>query len=105
MGRRETSYRALDFHTNDSSRPYQIRTGDGIVSSVGGDIPKALLPLPRSKVEQALDRPMSGREGGGVLVMQFLDQLAADTTPYQAADGCRDRRRVRRRGWAAFPGC
>ncbi|GAB3977081.1 hypothetical protein GCM10029978_065750 [Actinoallomurus acanthiterrae] len=87
--RQETLYTAFDFHTSDSSRPHEIWTGQGPISSVGVDIPKALLPLPRSKVDQVIGRPMSGREGIGALLAQFITQVAADSAHYQPADGPR----------------
>ncbi|SBW18085.1 DNA-binding domain-containing protein, AraC-type [Candidatus Protofrankia californiensis] len=83
-GRQENSYRPFDFHTNDSSRPYEIWTGQGPISSVGIEVPKALLPLPGSRVDQVIGRHMSGREGIGALLTQFLTRLAADTGPGQA---------------------
>ncbi len=88
-GRQENSYRPFDFHTNDSSRPYEIRTGQGPISSVGIEIPKALLPLPGNRVDQVIGRHMSGREGIGALLTQFVTRLAADTGHYQPADGPR----------------
>ncbi|WP_329136141.1 helix-turn-helix domain-containing protein [Streptomyces sp. NBC_01476] len=88
-GRRENTYGAFDFHTNDSSRPYEIWTGRGPISSVGIEIPKALLPLPQARMDQVIGRHVSGREGVGTLLTQFLTQIAADTRPYQPVDGPR----------------
>lgn len=87
--REQNSYGAFDIHTNDSSRPYEIRTGHGSISSVGVEIPKALLPLPRHRVDEVIGRRISGREGVGALFAQFLTRLAADTAPYAPADGPR----------------
>jgi AraC-like DNA-binding protein len=88
-GRQSNAYRAGDFHFNDSSRPYEIWTQHRSISSVGVEIPKALLPLPRRTVDLAVGRHLSDRTGPGVLLAQFLTQLAADTSPYRPADGPR----------------
>jgi AraC-like DNA-binding protein len=88
-GREGNAYQAGDFHLNDSSRPYEIWTGRGWISSVGIEIPKALLPLPRGKVDRAVGRHISGRRGTGALLAQFLSQLAADTGAYEASEGPR----------------
>lgn len=88
-GRQENAYQAGDLHFNDSSRPYQIWTDHGPISSVGVEIPKALLPLPRRTVERAVGRHLSNRTGPGVLLSQFLIQLAADTSPYRPSDAPR----------------
>ncbi|MDI5964476.1 helix-turn-helix domain-containing protein [Streptomyces sp. SL13] len=88
-GRQGAAYSAYDFHTNDSGRPYEIWTGAQPITSVGVEVPKALLPLPRNKAGQVLGRRMSGREGIGALLAQFLAQMAADTSAYRPADGPR----------------
>jgi AraC-like DNA-binding protein len=88
-GRGENSYLPNDFHTSDSSRPYEVWAGPGMTTIVGVEVPKALLPVPRNKADQAVGRPMSGREGVGALLAQFLTRLAADTSPYRPADAPR----------------
>ncbi|WP_198287059.1 helix-turn-helix domain-containing protein [Frankia sp. QA3] len=88
-GRQGSSYQPFDFHTNDSSRPYEIWTGQGPISSVGIEIPKALLPIPGNKVDQVIGQHMSGRAGIGALLAQFLTTLAADAGHYQPTDGPR----------------
>ncbi|MCX5067428.1 helix-turn-helix domain-containing protein [Micromonospora lupini] len=88
-GRRENAYRAGDFHLNDSSRPYEIWTNHGWASSVGVEIPRALLPLPQRIVDRAIGRHLSSRSGPGRLLSQFLTQLAADTSLYGPSDGRR----------------
>jgi AraC-like DNA-binding protein len=89
FGRQQAAYRAYDYHSSDSARPYEIWTGQGPITSVGVEVPKALLPLPRNKADQAIGRPMSGREGIGALLAQFLTQVTADTGSYQPTDGPR----------------
>ncbi|MGA5700578.1 helix-turn-helix domain-containing protein [Peterkaempfera bronchialis] len=88
-GRRYATHRAYDFHTNDSARPWEIRTSEGLISSVGIEVPKVLLPLPRHKVDRVIGQRMSGREGIGALLAQFVTQLAASTDSYQPADAPR----------------
>lgn len=87
--RQHISYRAHDFHTNSSSRPYEIHTGPGPVTSIGVEIPRALVALPARKADQVIGRRTSGREGVGALLAQFLVQLASDTAPYQPCDAPR----------------
>jgi AraC-like DNA-binding protein len=88
-GREENVYRTGDFHLNDSSRPYEIWTAQGWISSVGLEIPKALLPLPAGTVDRAVGRHLSGRSGPGALLAHFLTLLAADTSAYRPSDGPR----------------
>ncbi|WP_443078817.1 helix-turn-helix domain-containing protein [Streptomyces sp. NBC_01497] len=88
-GREENVYSTGDFHLNDSSRPYEIWTADGWISSVGVEIPKALLPLPADTVDRAVGRHLTGRSGPGALLAHFLTQLAADTSSYRLSDGPR----------------
>ena len=87
-GRQEAEVRTLDLHNNDSSRAY-VCTSDSPLKTVGVEIPKAVLPLPRGKVERVIGRPMSGREGIGALLAQFLTRMAADAGSYQPGDGPR----------------
>ncbi|MFJ6215451.1 helix-turn-helix domain-containing protein [Streptomyces sp. NPDC092296] len=88
-GTRNVTHRAYDFHTNDSARPWEIRTSDGLIKSVGIEVPKALLPLPRHQVDRVIGQRMSGREGIGSLLAQFVTRLVADTDSYQPADAPR----------------
>jgi AraC-like DNA-binding protein len=86
-GDNRTTYRAGDFHLNDSSRPYEIWSDQS--RTVGVEIPKALLPLPRQAMDQAVGRCLSGSAGVGALLSRFLTDLVADTGPYTPADGPR----------------
>jgi AraC-like DNA-binding protein len=88
-GRRQTSYGELDYHVNDSSRPYHIWTGERAITSVGVEIPKALLPLPRSRVDEVLGRPLTARSGPGALLAGFLRQLRDDAGSFRPSDGPR----------------
>lgn len=88
-GRHDASYQQYDFHTNDSSRPWEVWTGRDLLTTVGVEIPKTLLPLPRSAAERAVGLPMSAHEGIGSLLGPFLTRLAAGTGTYKPADGPR----------------
>jgi AraC-like DNA-binding protein len=88
-GEKAADYRRYDIHTNDSSRPYEIWTGRGPITSVGIELPKDLVPLSRSKVDQVIGRPMSSQAGIGALLAQFLAQLTANTAAYRPADAPR----------------
>ncbi|MGW7363239.1 AraC-like ligand-binding domain-containing protein [Streptomyces sp. NPDC054841] len=88
-GGHETVYRPSDLHINDSSVPWEIRTGMDPVTAVGLEIPKSLLPLPRGMAGRTVPRRVPARTGIGALLAQFLTQLIADTAPYQPSDGAR----------------
>lgn len=84
--RHDATYQVYDFHSNDSGRPFEIVTGEEPVTSVGLEIPKASLSLPRGRADRVIGRPMSGQEGIGALLAQFLTRLASDTSTYRPAD-------------------
>ncbi|SCD58186.1 AraC-type DNA-binding protein [Streptomyces sp. DvalAA-14] len=78
-------------HLTDGSRPYRAQARDGrerrAVRAVGVDFPKALLAVPADRVEELLGRPLSGREGVGALLAEFLaglDRQAATLRPSDA---------------------
>ncbi|WP_407285078.1 helix-turn-helix domain-containing protein [Streptomyces sp. BP-8] len=85
----EAVYRPSDLLINDSSKPWGIRTTGSPVVTVGLEIPKTLLPLPRGTADRTIARPISAREGMGALLAQFLTQLSTDTTAYEPSDGPR----------------
>lgn len=87
--RRKAAYRPFDFHASDSARPYEIRTGNEGISSIGVEIPKTSLPLPRGQAERAIERPLQGRNGAGALLAQYLIRLVTDTGSYEASDAPR----------------
>ncbi|MGW1751337.1 helix-turn-helix domain-containing protein [Streptomyces sp. NPDC002092] len=88
-GRQQVAYRIDDIHTNSSSRSYDISTGPDPVTLIGIEIPRALVALPAHRADQVIGRRMSGREGVGALLAQFLVQLVSDTAPYQPLDAPR----------------
>ncbi|MEV6131986.1 AraC family transcriptional regulator [Streptomyces violaceusniger] len=85
----EATYVPWDFHSSDSSRPFEVRTSQGPITTVGLEVPKALVPLPRDKGDRAIVRRLSGREGVGALLAQFLTRVADDPSSFQPADGPR----------------
>ncbi|MGW3289965.1 helix-turn-helix domain-containing protein [Streptomyces sp. NPDC001002] len=88
-GREHTAYEVGDIHTNCSSRAYEIATGSEPVSIVGIEVPRTLVALPGSSADRVIGSRISGREGLGALLAQFLGQLAADTNPYAPSDAPR----------------
>lgn len=88
-GEQQVAYRIDDIHTNSSSRSYDISTGPDPVTLIGIEIPRALVALPGHRADQVIGRRISGREGVGALLAQFLVQLVSDTAPYQPLDAPR----------------
>ena len=84
----EAIYSPYDIHVNDSSRPFDIQApgGRGLVTSVGVDIPKKLLTLPRRHADRMAGLRLSGREGIGALLSGFLVQLTENPGGYSASD-------------------
>ena len=88
-GEDKAAYGVGDFHLNDSSRPYEIRTDNGWIWSLGVEIPKTLLPLHSRTVDRAVGRRLCARTGVGALLSRYLTDLVADTSPYGPADAPR----------------
>ncbi|SDC52983.1 helix-turn-helix domain-containing protein [Actinokineospora iranica] len=87
-GDREISYGPYDLHYNSSSQPCTIWTGGpaNVIKSVGVEVPKSLVPLPRRSANDVIGRPLSGRTGIGALLAGFLVRLTENTSGYQAGD-------------------
>jgi len=88
-GRQQLAYRIDDFHTNSSSRSWEIHTGADPVTVIGLEIPRALVALPGGRTDRIIGSRISSREGIGALLAQFLVQLVSDTGPYRPSDGPR----------------
>ncbi|MEV1069999.1 AraC family transcriptional regulator [Streptomyces sp. NPDC050263] len=88
-GREQAAYRINDFHTNSSSRSWDIATGPDPVTLVGLEIPRSLVVVPGHRADRFIGGRVSGREGIGALLAQFLLRLVADTAPYQPSDAPR----------------
>ncbi|MEV0239909.1 AraC family transcriptional regulator [Streptomyces sp. NPDC050674] len=78
VGRAE-AYGPNDVWVSDTSRPYEVHVpadlGRQVLTGVGVEFPKALLPLPSARVQRLLGRRLSGREGVGALLTGFLTGL------------------------------
>ncbi|WP_149826236.1 AraC family transcriptional regulator [Streptomyces tailanensis] len=88
-GREQVAYEIQDFHVSCSSMAFEVQTGTEPVTTVGVEIPRSLVALPAHKADQVIGSRLSGREGIGTLLAQFLMQLAADTGPYRPSDAPR----------------
>ncbi|MCX5014909.1 helix-turn-helix domain-containing protein [Streptomyces sp. NBC_00555] len=86
---REVHYSPHDLYWNDSSRPWEIHASGEVITTVGLEIPKALLPLPRGGASRLIGCRVEGREGIGGLLAHFLTELSKDTSAYQPCDGPR----------------
>lgn len=80
-----------DLYVNDSSQPYEVRldSPDAHVTSLGVEIPKPLLPLPRAQTDRLAGRLLSARDGVGALFARFLVELTAHPGSYRPTDGVR----------------
>ncbi|WP_435604721.1 helix-turn-helix domain-containing protein [Streptomyces sp. bgisy130] len=89
----EADYERYDLVLHDTSRPHLMRAvtsyGEGTVSGTGLFVPRQLLPLPENAIDGLLMRRLSGREGVGALLAQFLTQVARDSGSYRPDDGPR----------------
>ncbi|WP_423836031.1 helix-turn-helix domain-containing protein [Streptomyces endophytica] len=89
----DASYGVGDLILMDTSRPHHVEMGSGEsqdqVRGTGVFVPRGLLPLPAKGVEKLVNRRMSGREGVGALLAQFLTQVCRDSGSYQPSDGLR----------------
>lgn len=83
---------------DDNSRPCEVHTSDagsaadgrpGVVTGVGVDFPKALLPLPPVRVERLLGRGLPVRHGTGALLADFLTGLDRQAEHLQISDAPR----------------
>lgn len=89
----EADYEPHDLVLHDTSRPHLMRavtsrTQDTILGT-GLFVPRKVLPLPENAVDGLLMRPLPGRDGIGVLLAQFLTQVARDYGSYRPDDGPR----------------
>lgn len=84
-------YGAGDLWVCDTSRPCDVRSQGTeprhVVTGVGVQLPKALLPVSPDRVGVLLSTPLSGREGTGALLADFLVGLdrQADSLPQSSA--------------------
>ncbi|WP_431771754.1 helix-turn-helix domain-containing protein [Streptomyces cucumeris] len=90
-GSENAVYGAREIQVFDSSRAFQVYSSNGSeqFTGIGIEVPKAVLPLPQHRMDGLFARGMSGREGFGALLLQFLSQLSSDTSCYLPSDGPR----------------
>jgi AraC-like DNA-binding protein len=89
---RDASLRPSDLVLYDSSRPFVTRVAvdeDGIAAAMVAQFPKALFPLPSSRVDRLIAVRISGRAGIGALLAQLLVRLPADAAHLRPSDGPR----------------
>ncbi|MFI8928734.1 AraC family transcriptional regulator [Streptomyces sp. NPDC053474] len=82
----------------DGSRPYDVRSSQRVESAGGAedrvegvavDFPKVLLPLPPHRVRELLGRGLSGREGMGAVLADFLTGLVRQAPSLRPSDAPR----------------
>ncbi|MFG1807340.1 helix-turn-helix domain-containing protein [Streptomyces sp. NPDC049040] len=87
--RAESVLGPYDFHTNHTSQAYDIVSRPGPVDMIGVEVPRTSLDLPWGRLRQVIGQAMSGRDGIGALLVQFLIQVTAGTSTYQPAEAPR----------------
>ncbi|WP_404868851.1 helix-turn-helix domain-containing protein [Kitasatospora griseola] len=90
---------AWDLVLTSSSHPYETRflshpdadTGSGQprVEGVGIDLPASLVPIPAHRVHGLLGRKLSGQEGAGALLAQFMIGLSRQAVTLQPGEASR----------------
>ncbi|MEV6808095.1 helix-turn-helix domain-containing protein [Streptomyces sp. NPDC051132] len=81
-----------DLHLVDSSQPYDLRCADAEAAPQRGvavDFPKALLPVPPRQVRELLGRALSGRQGMGAVLADFLGSLERQADTLRPRDAAR----------------
>ncbi|MFD4529255.1 AraC family transcriptional regulator [Streptomyces sp. NPDC058470] len=82
-----------DLYVVDTSLPYDARPPDDpdcrMITGVGVEFPKVLLPLSPNRVRELLGVRLSGREGTGALLTGFLTGLDRQSNSLQPSDGPR----------------
>ncbi|WP_443060378.1 helix-turn-helix domain-containing protein [Streptomyces sp. NBC_00459] len=78
----------------DTSRPFECESGIGLPpdsaqTGVGLEIPKSQLPPALDRIDELMRCRLSGRDGIGSLLVQFLSQLTAKSDSYRPSDGPR----------------
>ncbi|MFD3838716.1 AraC family transcriptional regulator [Streptomyces sp. NPDC058642] len=87
---RADMYGPCDLWVSDSSRPYDVRPprdeSRHVITGVAVELPKASLPLSPDQVRGLLSRRLSGREGSGALLTDFLIGLDRQSKVLQPSD-------------------
>ncbi|MBB1255004.1 helix-turn-helix domain-containing protein [Streptomyces alkaliterrae] len=90
-GERDDLHDGPGLYVIDTSVPCEVRSiGDGVLVGVGVEVPKVLLPaVPGRRTDSLLGMPLSGQDGFGGLLAQFLLSLSTETDRYRSADAGR----------------
>jgi AraC-like DNA-binding protein len=87
---REATLNGQDFVLCDSSRPLSVRiAGPGPVTLIRAQVPRAILPLSDPQTDRLVATRMTGQEGMGALLTQFLSGVTAGSSSYRPADVAR----------------
>lgn len=90
---RSDTYGPRDLWLSDTSQPYDVRPPAGlerrVITGVGVDFHKSLLPLPPRRVRELLGRRLPGQEGTGALLTGFLTGLDREAESLRPADAPR----------------
>jgi AraC-like DNA-binding protein len=90
----QNEFGPYDLCVIDTSRPFECESGvrlppDSAQAGVGLEIPKSQLPPGLDRIDDLMRCQLSGREGIGSLLVQFLSQLTAKSDSYRPSDGPR----------------
>lgn len=88
---RQTVPGAGNLVAHASFYPYEawVDADGGTAATITAQVPRALISLPRDRLDGLLATRLSGQEGIGALLAHFLVHLATDTTPQRPGDGPR----------------
>ncbi|GGZ25154.1 hypothetical protein GCM10010300_80730 [Streptomyces olivaceoviridis] len=87
----ETTYNPGDLCVVGSSRPFDCLAASGrrAVETVAVAFPTEMLASAGNAVDKLIGHPVSGREGFGALLAQFLTRITTDTGSFTSCDGPR----------------
>ncbi|TDC98438.1 helix-turn-helix domain-containing protein [Actinomadura sp. 7K507] len=88
-GKSDIVYGPSELHVQDSSRSCTTWAAGGTISTVGLEVPKDVLSLPRSLADRMIGRPLPGTEGIGALLSDFLVGLTSGAGGLRPSDGSR----------------
>lgn len=88
---RDATWQPYELMLCDSARPSRTVTaaGTGEVEALAVRFPRAVLPLPRGRVDRLLGTRLPGHEGIGALVVQTLVQMSVEAHCYKPDDTVR----------------
>ncbi len=89
LGKEAIAHGVFEYHTSDTSRPFEISTAPEPFEIIGMEIPKVRLPLPPQTAGRVIGKSISARDGMGALLATFLSQVTKDSHSYQPTDGPR----------------